>query len=250
MKTNRGRPKESATTKVIRRIKSAAPVSLFDSVECANYHPPDSSPPTHLLCPVCTEVYDSPIELPCEQLICASCLCTWVQHAETLACPCCYNEHHPLLDEVEFRPPNSVLLDVLGSLLVACNKGCQTLVKAKDISIHISSGCKGYIEMTQSSPSRTTIRDVLSRPADTPTTPIEKRAAEHLIRRLQAESDECVVRIPTRGQVTKSTHGKNSTPACAHGQHLIYMFLYYVYLPADQLSASVQLPCSKFSCYQ
>ena len=173
MKTNRGRPKENESTKVIRRIESVAPISFFDSVECANYHPP--SPPTHLLCPVCNEVYNSPIELPCEQLICASCLCTWVQHAQTLACPCCYNEHHPLLDKAEFRPPNSVLLDVLGSLLVACNKGCQTLVKAKDIRVHIESGCKGYIETTQNSPSRTTIRDVLSRPADTPTTPIEKR---------------------------------------------------------------------------
>ena len=130
----------------------------------------------------------------------------WVQHAETLVCPCCYNEHHPLLDKVEFRPPNSVLLDVLGSLVVACNKGCQTLVKAKDVKKHIASGCKGYVMAQQNSPSRTTIRDVLSRPADTPTTPLEKRAAENLIHRLQAESDERIVRIPTRGQVTKYTH--------------------------------------------
>ena len=57
------------------------------------------------------------------------------------------------------------------------------------------------------SPSRTSIKDVLSRPTYLPATPAEKKITEHLVRKImsyQGESDEGVVRLPTSGLITIS----------------------------------------------
>ena len=64
------------------------------------------------------------------------------------------------------------------------------------------------------SPSKMTISEVLSRPTNLPATPVEKKVAEHLVKKIinqQDENDsrEGVVRVPTRGQVSMNYQNLN-----------------------------------------
>lgn len=92
-------------------------------------------------------------------------------------------------------------MTILGNQLVNCTKGCNQSVRAKHYQDHLKSKCTAFCEHTILSPSRTTIRDILKRQTDTPTTPVERKVAENLIKRLMAETKEPVIRVPTQGQV-------------------------------------------------
>ena len=43
---------------------------------------------------------------------------------------------------------------------------------------------------------------MLQRSTSVPALPVEKRVAEHLVRRMMTESEGCIMKVPTRGQVT------------------------------------------------
>lgn len=110
---------------------------VFDSAERVNYHP--SSPTTHLLCKSKRQTHS------CGQLICAPCLCMWVKCAETLTCTCCYNENQ---HDAKLRPPNTVVMDILGSILVACSRGYQTLVRRRHSSSIFQVAAKRFMRHT------------------------------------------------------------------------------------------------------
>ncbi len=117
--------------------------------------------------------------------------------AGIIDCPCCSS---PLADHV--HPPSRVTLDVLGSQLVVCSRGCNRMVKADLYIAHIKSQCQGFYQHSVLSPSRITLHDVLEKETESPPTPAEKEVAEKIMRRLMIESgDSQVLHLPTGGQV-------------------------------------------------
>ncbi len=93
-------------------------------------------------------------------------------------------------------------MDVLGRQLVECHKGCNRTVRAQQYLQHLQSQCQDFFEHSTHSPSRTTIKEILERDMESPTTPAEKEVAKNIIRRLMAESEDSqILHLPTRGQV-------------------------------------------------
>lgn len=107
-------------------------------------------------------------------------------------CPCCYNS---LVDHIS--SPSTLTMSVLGSQSIECGRGCNR-------TVHVHSQCQGFFEHSTLSPSRTTIQQLLAKGQDAPTTPTEKRVAEHLLKRLMAEKEHSpLLQIPTRGQLLR-----------------------------------------------
>ena len=84
------------------------------------------------------------------------------------------------------------------------------MVKLQDYDQHLSSQCKAH-NVNFNSPSKVTLKDVLCKPATSPATAVELKAAQHLVRRLinQGEGSSNapgVVRVPTSGQVNTIYH--------------------------------------------
>lgn len=93
-------------------------------------------------------------------------------------------------------------MGVLGSLLVECTK-CGRGTRADQYLTHLKSQCKEGI--TSLSPAKTTMREILQKPANTPVTPSERKVAGNLIRRMMvAEKDTSLITVPTKGQVCHS----------------------------------------------
>ncbi len=78
------------------------------------------------------------------------------------------------------------------------------MVKLQDYTAHLNNHCRSH--HANNSPSKVTLKDVLSKPSTSPATPVECQAAQHLVRRLmqQSQGPSGVVQIPTGGQVYKS----------------------------------------------
>jgi len=197
---NQGRPSGCTPTRVLEHISSVSPTPLF----------PRDTIPTYVLsacgldasdlrCPICMEVYQCPVELQCRTLVCATCCSRWVQVTAGVSCPCCFTHQ---LDDANIKPPPSAFTDLLGSLWVECtSEGCAKLVKARNLTKHLESGCRQHIETATDSPSRVSLRDVLSQPMTTPTTPAEKRVFRSLFRREEATNPCSTVTVETAGQV-------------------------------------------------
>ncbi len=185
-------------TRVLDPINSLAPTPLF----------PTNTPPTYILsgidasnvsCSICTEVYRCPVQLQCGTLVCAACCSQWVQVSAGVSCPCCFAHQ---LDDTNIQPPTSVVSDLLGSLWVECTaEGCTKVVKARNLRKHLKSGCKHYSETSTDSPSRVSLRDILSQPMTTPTTPAEKMVLRSFFRREEASNPHRTVTVETAGQV-------------------------------------------------
>ena len=158
------------------------------------YSTPDQT--ANLLCPLCCGVLSQPVELACGNLVCANCCCKWIEVSGDVSCPCCY--HHQL-DNLTVGLPSAVVYDLLGAMKLSCSS-CHQITTAQQYRVHRDSDCRGHYEV--SSPSRVSARDILQRPATAPTLPVERKVAEHLVKRLMLESEDTVVRIPTRGQVS------------------------------------------------
>ena len=191
---NRGRPSGYSPTAAIAHIKQLVK-SLPHFVDSAEEVIYTSDQAATLLCPICLEVLDQPIELACSNLVCGNCCCKWIERSGTLSCPCCY--YHQL-DDLTMYLPSTVVQDLLGTLKLSCTK-CHKTTTAAQYRLHKISQCQGHYEV--SSPSRVTAQHILQRPTTVPTLPVEKQVAEHLVWQLMTESKDTVVRIPTRGQV-------------------------------------------------
>ena len=188
-----GRPKTNTSRDLAAQVTAMAPAPFFSPLTPL----PLAHTSTNVWCVVCMEVLDRPIELGCGNLICLLC-CTKCLGTST-NCPCCCSS---LVNHT--HSPSRVTMDIVGSQLVVCGKGCNRVVKAEQYFSHTRSQCQAFFEHSVHSPSRSTIRDLLDKHMETPTTNTEKRVANSLIKRLMAENrDESVLQLTTGGQVKK-----------------------------------------------
>jgi hypothetical protein len=156
---NRGRPSgcsPSATIEHIQRLVHNQPsyVDSTDEVEYLQEHV------ANLLCPICCDILKQPIELSCGRLVCAHC-CIGL--------------------------PSAVVYEILGALKLVCGT-CKQKTTAAQLKQHKASQCKGHYEVP--SPSQISAQEILARPVTAPTQPVERRLAEHLVRRLMTESED------------------------------------------------------------
>ena len=194
-KCSKGRPMDSSSNRVVKIIRSTAAKPLFPD----NCRPLHLSAPSDLLCCMCNQVIERPIDIECGSTVCAPCLISWVENRDLLKCPCC--ESTSL--ERHLKKTSTCVVTLLNGLLVRCPRGCRMLVKAENFFSHLeSSECKDFYISSADSPSRLTVREMLMRSAEHPVTNSEKKVAENLIKRMMAEKpNDSILRIPTRGQV-------------------------------------------------
>ena len=192
----RGRPTASSPTAVIRHVQEIPSPALIDAGEKENLTFCDKLPES-LVCPLCCSVVDQPVELACNNLVCASCCCKWIQHKAGVECPCC-NDHTLSTDTV--KCPSPVVIELIGGMRVQCSN-CTEETTVAQYSAHRSSLCRSY-----STPLQLSVRDILEKSSAVPTLPVEKRVARNLIQRLMTESSDPVIKVPNiRGQVIKIT---------------------------------------------
>lgn len=126
-KTNRtGRPPNICPRYCADHIRAVAPPALT---------PPDAEITVceaHLLsefsCPICCDILRRPIELvTCGNVVCAECLCRWLQHQKCFACPC-YADHLFDFSTIKQAPP--LVVSMIGSLCTVCDK-CNNHLQLK-----------------------------------------------------------------------------------------------------------------------
>ncbi len=108
-----GRPPKGSFQSTIKHIQAIAPLTFCQKEKVVAPHGFSN-------CPVCLEILDRPIELKsCDRIVCADCLCTWLQVSQTTSCPCCYTDHLSDLDTI--HPPSEITLKALETLEVTCS---------------------------------------------------------------------------------------------------------------------------------
>ena len=197
---NRGR-RADVITNTLEHLETTVSPSLFPAHDHPKYETTAVS--NDLSCPICSAVLEQPLQLACGNIICYSCCYRWITAtmSSPISCPCCYNHH---LDTTTIHPPPPMVTNLLSGLLVTCSKGCGRLVRADQYTKHLDTNCTGHYHIQVNSPSKMTLRDVLSKPAIAPPTPAEKKVAKNLFERLLNDSPEQVIRVAsTRGQVSR-----------------------------------------------
>ena len=142
--------------------------------------------------------------MSCGAIVCFNCCSTWVMRCRSerlpVSCPCCY-EHQ--LDSTSVHSPPPLILSLLSGMLINCERNCGGQVRADQYDRHLQGKCRSHYQYSTHSPSKMTLKDVLSTPSTQPATPVEMRCAEHLVKRILDTSSEEVVRLSTRGQVSQ-----------------------------------------------
>ena len=76
------------------------------------------------------------------------------------------------------RPP-AIVGSLLNEVMVSCVKGCNKVVKVSNYEQHLVGNCQGFYDDLDS-PSKVTLRDVLSKPSTSPASLAEMKATSHL----------------------------------------------------------------------
>ncbi len=138
-----------------------------------------------LTCCICLGLLNRPVQLSCDNLICANCCCESIRQSHSLDCPCC-NTH--TLSQSTISKPSAIVLSFLNEVIVSCIRGYNQAVKVHNYEHHLAGDCKGFYE-DFNSPSKVTLGDVLSKPATLPTTEAEMKATSHLVRRVMNQQE-------------------------------------------------------------
>ena len=81
----------------------------------------------HLICSICTEVMEDPLQTPCEHSFCKECINRWLSGGQRV-CPVDRQQ----LTAATLKPPNRILKDIQNSLTVRCKyygEGCCLMAK-------------------------------------------------------------------------------------------------------------------------
>ena len=198
VKRTAGRPPSISPRYCVDHIHAVAPPPLAPPTEVINvctHHQHVALP--ELTCPICCDVLRCPVELvSCGSIVCAECLCGWIQNSNELACPCCYN-HHLKKYSTGIRSASTLTLRLLGDLCVVCGR-CQGHVQLESYNDHTRNNCTSH---TRQISSATSVVDVHSQPLTSPLTPVEQKLQTSLARRSLSGSPDEVLQLKTGGRV-------------------------------------------------
>ena len=152
-----------------------------------------------LQCQKCMCVADRPIQTGCDKLMCYTCVAAHL-HTEG-PYPCCGKDHQT----ASLSPAGDVVVKIIGTLLLRCSD-CGSTVELGRMREHRESKCAVVVPP---SPSRLTLRQIMSQLADAPPTVVEKKLANSVVKRIMntsahqsSSSSADLVTLPTAGQVT------------------------------------------------
>ena len=168
--------KERSANKLLKYIDSISPLplnALGDPNHCL-VADDNLSVLKDLKCPLCLEVVNQPLELPCRALVCAKCMKQWIVVSADVQCPCCYDPA-PL----HLNPAPTLVLNILGDVLIHCAV-CSRDIKARSFDDHQCTPAPTEEEMV---------------------------AAAGVLRRMSSTSPENpVLTCPTGGRVSTHAH--------------------------------------------
>ena len=91
-----------------------------------------------LICSICQEVFDNPMETPCRHVFCSSCIYNWVNRSITREnnCPTCRNKvgHHSI------REALPIIRNILAKQKMRCEffeLGCKEVVLMDKMKLHL-----------------------------------------------------------------------------------------------------------------
>ena len=90
---------------------------------------------SELECSICLGVLSQPMQLPCDRLVCATCLIEWI-HVTAARCPCCYSSAR--LECKLVNPAPQLIQQLLHDVMVWC-ESCTSSIKAIDYDSHCCS---------------------------------------------------------------------------------------------------------------
>ena len=131
------------------------------------------------------------------------------------SCPCCYGS---CIGTNKVHPPPTVVVELLGGLTLSCEM-CQQQVKAAEYLPHLiskhtlESQRRSYLTAHGNS-RQLTVGEILATPTITPPTPIKKKAASRILKRLMADNPTDVIKVPTSGQVRSHTFTCTCSNSC------------------------------------
>ena len=95
-----------------------------------------------IICFICTNVVEDPVQTPCEHIFCNECITKWMEEGR-VSCP--VDECRLSLNEL--KPPHRLTMQLLNNLVVRCkhfSKGCRLLSKLEfmpQLIEHEEKGC-------------------------------------------------------------------------------------------------------------
>jgi hypothetical protein len=84
-----------------------------------------------LLCTICTDIIEDPVQTNCEHTFCRECISTWLEGGQR-TCP----EDRQQLSSNDLRPPSRLTKQLLNNLIVRCKNysdGCRLMSKFEDM---------------------------------------------------------------------------------------------------------------------
>lgn len=94
-----------------------------------------------LLCSICRDVLEDPLQAPCEHAFCSSCIHAWLTHYNT-----CPEDRLPLWPS-DLKPIFRYMKNDLDALKIRCDnesRGCKTLVRLDALKTHLKEEC-GFV---------------------------------------------------------------------------------------------------------
>ena len=125
-----GRPATIGYRSAIDHIKSVSPPSFFPPGACESVATKPECDPisTDLLCQLCHSLLDRPVQLTtCNNLVCMTCLCEWLEERAQLTCPCCNSDH--IREFKSIVHPSAVVTSILGNHKVTCTL-CSNIISS------------------------------------------------------------------------------------------------------------------------
>lgn len=94
-----------------------------------------------LLCSICRDVLEEPLQAPCEHAFCSSCIHAWLTHYNT-----CPEDRLPLWPS-DLKPIFRYMKNDLDALRIRCDneaRGCKVLVRLDALKTHLKEEC-GFV---------------------------------------------------------------------------------------------------------
>ena len=174
---------------LIRQTQSIAPQSFWPQLKL-QYMKPNQQSSAIPLCSICLEVPDKPVELvPCNSVVCCTCLCTHLEITRGLSCLCCYDSHLTQFSTV--RAVSSLVHDAIGNVNHQCPI-CNETVVLKNVLHHHETSCKSSGTLS--------IEHILSSPITQPLSTTECQITQSLVKR--GTADGGLLQVGTPRQVS------------------------------------------------
>lgn len=191
----RGRPKKSTmpnhaeTVNVINISSAIVPIPIISVMPEINRF---LNPPADLVCCICKEIFERPVQSSCQHYFCYNCIRAWLEHTgESSKCPVCTQ----VITASTLSKVPRVFLSILGSLCVTC-VSCKSAVPLDRLESH-ENQCSNYVAQPCSIP----LTQVHDTPITTPLSTIEETVTTHLMKRKLQLAKSSQVVLKTGGTV-------------------------------------------------